>query len=121
NAGSNDLTFFSSFGAGRSIGTGGLTPSAAALVNFADGGPSGLIVMNSGDNRVALLLAGTDGPQVAALLTPGGLASLSDLAIGAIDAHSVDVYLTWEGRDAVSLVTFNLDQGTVETPRSDLV
>jgi hypothetical protein len=109
NAGSNDLTFFPDFGPGRSIATGGAGPTAAAAGDFTADGRTGLVVLNSLDSRVALLLPGSDGPQLAALLTPANLSALSDVALGRVDGQTLDVYVVSEGQDTATRLSFNLD------------
>jgi hypothetical protein len=116
NAGSNDLTFFADFGPGRSIASGGLAPTAAVAGAFALDGRTGLVVLNSLDNRVALLLPGSDGPQIAAVLAPGNLAGLSDLALGRLSGNAVEVYVTAAGQDAVTRLAFSLDLSPATPP-----
>jgi large repetitive protein len=61
NAGSNDLTFFSGFGPGRAIASGGSDPVAAVAGDFNHDGLLDLLVANHGDGRIALLLGGAAG------------------------------------------------------------
>jgi hypothetical protein len=112
NAGSNDLSYFPGFGPERRLASGGLDPTAAVAGDFAHDGRTDLVVLNSGDNRVALLMAGADGPTVAAVLTPNNLTNLSDLALGAVRGQALDVYVTTAGEEAVTALTFALDQAT---------
>jgi hypothetical protein len=65
--------------------------------------------VNSLDNQVALLLPGSDGPQLAAVLTPPNLSVLSDVALGSVDGHTLTVYVTAEGQDTATRLSFNLD------------
>jgi hypothetical protein len=116
NAGSNDLTYFPGFGPGRSIASGGLGPTAAAAGDFTRDGRTGLVVLNSLDNHVALLLPGSDGPQIAAVLAPGNLAGLSDLALGRLSGNAVEVYVTAAGQDAVTRLAFSLDLSPAAPP-----
>ena len=120
NAGSNDLTFFSSFGAGRSIATGGLSPTAAVMGDFVHDGLTGLVVVNSGSNQVSLMLAGIDGPQIAATLSIAGPSNLSDIALGAEGSTSAEVYVTREGSEAVTLLTFALNLSPDSRQSSEL-
>jgi hypothetical protein len=120
NAGSNDLTFFASFGPGRSISTGGLDPRAAVATDFTQDGRTDLIVLNQGSDQVSLLVPGLNGPKIAALQSPGTGGNLSDIALGAVSSDSVSVYLTTEGNEGVIPMTFALDLGPVLPPAGDL-
>jgi hypothetical protein len=120
-AGSNDLTYFPGFGAGRTVATGGLTPAAAVAGDFLQDGLTDLIVIHSGDDRVTLFLAGTEGPQIAAGLSPVGLGNLSDLALGALQGNSVEFYVTSEGQDTVTGLTFLLDVSPAARPPEEVL
>jgi hypothetical protein len=115
NAGSNDLTYFPGFGAGRSIATEGLTPVNAVAGDFLQNGLTDLVVLHSGDDHVTLFLAGTDGPQIAAVLSPAGLGNLSDLALGGVVDSAINIYVTVEGSNAVTGLTFVLDSSTTSS------
>jgi hypothetical protein len=121
NAGSNDLTYFPGFGAGRTIATEGLTPTAAVAGDFLQDGLTDLIVLHSGDDQVTLFLAGTEGPQIAAVLSSAGVGNLSDLALGAVQGNSVEVYVTAEGQDAVTGLTFVLDVSQAARPPEEVL
>ena len=72
NAGSNDLTFFANFGPGISVATAGVDPVAAIAGDFNHNGTTDLIVASS-NGYFTLLLAGSNGPQVANVFTvPSG-------------------------------------------------
>jgi hypothetical protein len=104
NAGSNDLTLFSAFGAGRSIASGGENPLAAVSADFNHDGSNDLLVVNNGDGRETLLLGGVDG------LTRSQTFSRADLPhpTAIVLAHLEDglaVYVTGEGQESALLLT----------------
>ncbi|HJZ94453.1 MAG TPA: VCBS repeat-containing protein, partial [Gemmataceae bacterium] len=101
NAGSNDLSFFAGFGAGRSIGTGGHGPVAAESADFNGDGLTDLVVANNGDGRVALFLGEADGPALARAFSRSDILHPTALALTA----EGDLYFTDEGREAAILLT----------------
>jgi hypothetical protein len=111
NAGSNDLTFFSNFGPGKSIPSGGNGPAAALAGDFTGNGLDDLIVANNGDGRVTLLLAGPGGPAPAETLSAEGLPHPTAVALASVGADEVGVYLAGEGVESVSLLTFDTHFG----------
>jgi hypothetical protein len=111
NAGSNDLTLFSGFGPGRSLPSGGLGPVAAVMGDFNHSGFDDLVVANA-DGRFALLMGGAEGPQVATVLSRADLLNPSDMALGAADGRGVDVYVTTDGNDAATQLTFAVGPAT---------
>ncbi len=121
NAGSSDLSFFSGFGPGHTIVSGGLNPTAAVMIDLNHDTYAGLVVINGGSNQVSLLLAGTDGPQIAAILSISSSSNLSDIALGATGDGSAAVYVTREGSEAVTLLTFALNFTLDQPPTSDLL
>jgi hypothetical protein len=74
---SNDLTYFPDFlsgaSVGRSIPSGGEGPVAAIARDFEHHGKTDLVVANSGDDHLAVLLGSANGPEPAATFTEPGL------------------------------------------------
>jgi hypothetical protein len=101
NAGSNDLSFFPGFGAGRSIAAGGDEPVAAAAADVNGDGLTDLLVANHGDGRVTLFLGDADGPALARTYSRPDLPHPTALALTA----EGDLYVTDEGREAAILLT----------------
>ncbi|MCI0461354.1 MAG: VCBS repeat-containing protein, partial [Gemmataceae bacterium] len=115
NAQSNDLTLFSGRSPGRSITLGGAEPVAALAEDFNYDGTSDLIVANSA-GHLTLLLGGSNGLQVTNLLVLANLVNVSDIALGSMDGHSVEIYASLEGEEAAVPVTFFLDLGFLMPP-----
>jgi hypothetical protein len=99
NAGSNDLTFFSDFGPGREIPTGGDRPVAAVAGDFRHDGLSDLVVVNNGDGVASLLLGGPDGPDLGETITLPGLLHPTDVALSPIAEDRPTFYVTEEGEE----------------------
>jgi hypothetical protein len=106
-SGSNSLTLFSGFGAGRILGSGGERPVAALAGDFNGDGFTDLAVVNNEDGHIALLLGGEEGPTLARALRAEVLAHPTDLALS---GDGTELYVSGEGEEAV--VRFTLDFGT---------
>jgi hypothetical protein len=126
NAGSNDLTFFPGFGAGRSIPSGGTNPAAAVMGDFRHDGFDDLLVAN-GDGRFVLFTGGTDGLQSVATALRRDLANASDMALASLGRTGLSLYVAVEGQESVAGLTFALDvsptlpsNGTADTSSSAL-
>jgi hypothetical protein len=106
-SGSNSLTLFSGFGAGRTFGSGGERPLAALAGDFNHDGLGDLIVANNDNGRVALLLGTEEGPALARLFGAAELSHPTDLALS---GDGTELYVSGEGAEAVA--RFTLDFGT---------
>ncbi|HMC64572.1 MAG TPA: VCBS repeat-containing protein, partial [Gemmataceae bacterium] len=104
NAGSNDLTFFSDLGAGRSIGAGGERPVAAVAGDFNHDGIDDLIVANRGDGREALLFGSEDGPGLAEIFSLADVPHPTALALSLL-GDSLRVFVNDEGTESAVLLT----------------
>ncbi len=124
NAGSNDLSFFSGFGAGRRFGSGGDTPLAGASGDFNGDGFSDLLVANNGDGVVSLLVGDAGGLALARTFTHADLLHPTALALATGDGV-VDVYVTAEGREsAIHLTSFGIPvpvAGAAEPSLADIL
>jgi hypothetical protein len=81
NAGSNNLTLFPDFGPGRSLSSGGDAPVAAVAGDFSHNGLTDLLVANSGDGLVSLLMGGENGPSLAETFSSPDLLHPTALAL----------------------------------------
>ncbi len=111
NAGSNDLTLFSNFGAGRSVGVGGVRPVAAVGGDFNQDGTADLIVANNGDGRITLLLGGAEGPTLARVFASAEVLHPTALALG---SDGLVFYVSSEGEELVASFTFDVSTGRGE-------
>ncbi len=106
NAGSNDLTVFSGFGAPRAVAAAGLDPVRAVAGDFTGDGTLDLLVA-SADGRFSLMERGETGLRMA-MAFASGLTAVSDMGLGSAPAGTVQVYVTLDGRDAAVPLTFVL-------------
>ncbi len=105
NAGSNDLTFFPGFGAGRSIASGGVTPVAGVVLLDAGGnGLSDLVVANNGDGAFAVFVGGAEGLSLASVFAQAGVPNPTALAVSGA-GEGVQIYATEEGEESAILLT----------------
>lgn len=122
NAGSNSLTFFSSFASagavGLSIASGGLSPVAALSGDFNRDGLSDLVVAHNGDGVVSLLLGHDGGLSLQATRT-AGLAHPTALAFADAAANELGVYVAGEGAEAVGRLAFALEFGPISLATSE--
>ncbi len=104
NAGSNDVSFRSSFGAARRFGSGGETPVAGAAGDFNGDGLGDLLVANNGDGVVSLLVGDAAGLLRAGTFAHEELLHPASLALAIRDGR-VDVFASGEGRESAVLLT----------------
>jgi hypothetical protein len=116
NSGSNDLTLFSGFGAGRSVGTGGTGPEAALAGDFNHDGFTDLVVVNGGDGSVTLLLGGEGGLTLAERQVSPDLLHATDVALAALRPDELDLFVAGATEDSVVAVTFGLQFGLGVAP-----
>ena len=116
NSGSNDLTLITDFTGSsppRTFPSGGLDP-VAAIVFHSDNGFDNLIVANNDDGHVALLEGSAEGlilePDIQTLLDP------TALAFSSFTGGQVEIYAATEGREAATLLTFQLGGETGGMP-----
>jgi hypothetical protein len=105
NAGSNDLTFFSDFGAGQSISSGGDHPLSAVEGDFNHDGLMDLAVANNGDGRVSLLLGDANGLALASTFGVDGMLHPTSLALG-LDGRTI--YIAGESGEFATPVDLSL-------------
>jgi hypothetical protein len=96
NAGSDDLSVFAGFGAGRTVSLGGAAPAAAVASEFRGNGTDGLIVADR-NGGFTLLEAGPSGLQVTAALAQSGLTNVSDVVLAGVNGDAVDLFVTVDG------------------------
>jgi hypothetical protein len=104
NAGSNDLTFFSNFGPGRSLSSGGATPVKALTQDVNGDGLSDMLVANNGDGRIALLLGEEGGISLAQTYSRADVPHPTALAL-AVSNAALQLYVTDESRESAILLT----------------
>lgn len=116
NTGSNDLTFFSGFGSGRTLKMAGADSVVAVADDFNHDGVGDLIVANS-DGLFTLFFGSANGPQAASTLSLPSLVNIADMVIGSMKSDAVNLYATVNGVEAAFLVTFGLDQSSASLER----
>jgi hypothetical protein len=119
-AGSNDITFFSSLGPGHHIATGGDTPLAVVAGDFNGDGTLDLLIANNGDGLVTLLTGGPQGPGLAATFSLADVPHPTDLAL-LVNGKESDVYLAGEGTEsALLLIVFGVALPVAALPEPPL-
>lgn len=122
NSTSDDVTFIAgAFGARpttQTISSGGASPDAAFAIDPSRSGVLDLVVANGGDGRLAVFRGGTDGLQLAGVITPSGVPAPTALAPGSSGGDGIDFFAVSAGEDAASLLHFDLGVASTYLPGS---
>jgi len=115
NAGSNDGTLITGLGSGsgqtRTFPTGGLHPTTGFAGDFTDNGFTDLVVGNTGDGRLALVLGGTDGLSLSQTVVSALAPSPTGLSFAGVSNGVLSFYVSTAGREAAVNLAFDLSGG----------
>jgi hypothetical protein len=111
NSGSNTISLIGQDGVTRTFGAGGVRPSTGFSGDFNGDGISDLVVGNSGDGHLALLLGGADGLSVAQTLFSPDAPSPTSLSFGGLSDGVLSFYVASAGREAALSLAFDLAGG----------
>jgi len=116
NASSNDGTLITGLGSGspqtQTFPTGGEQPTTGFAGDFTDNGFSDLVVGNTGDGRLALLLGGTSGLSLSQTLVSPEAPSPTSLSFAGLSNGVLSFYVSTAGREAAVNLAFDLSGGT---------
>ena len=118
NAGSNDGTLISGLGSvsplTQTFATGGERPATGFAGDFTGNGLTDLVVGNSGDGHLALLMAGADGLSLSQTLVSPQAPDPTGLSFGGISGGELSFYVSSAGREAATILAFDLGGGESE-------
>ncbi len=119
NAGSNDGTLISGLGSvsplTQTFATGGEHPTTGFAGDFTDNGLTDLVVGNSGDGHLALLMAGAAGLSLSQTLVSPQAPDPTGLSFGEVSGGELSFYVSSAGREAATILAFDLGGGESET------
>ncbi len=117
NAGSNDGTLISGLSSAspltQTFATGGERPATGFAGDFTGNGLTDLVVGNSGDGHLALLMAGAGGLSLSQTLVSPQALDPTGLSFGAVSNGELSFYVSSAGREAATILAFDL--GGVES------
>ncbi len=94
----------------QTISTGGVYPSSGFAGDFTGNGYSDLVVGNTADGRLALFLGGAGGLSLNQTTASAEVPSPTSLSFAGVSGGVLSFYAATAGREAASLLAFNLDQ-----------
>src|SRR5262249_1210169 len=107
------LSLIGQSGVTQTIAAGGLRPTSGFSGDFNGDGLTDLVVGHSGDGRFALLLGGSGGLSLSQTLTSAAVPNPTSLSCAGGSDGGLDFYAAGAGREAASLLAFNLQEGVV--------
>jgi hypothetical protein len=123
NSGSNTVSVIDpKSGVTQTLPTGGVFPSSGFAGDFSDNGFTDLVVGNSASGQMALFTGGAGGLSLNQSITSAEVPSPTSLSFAGVSGGVLSFYAATAGREAASLLAFNLNdqQGagpvSVQTP-----
>ena len=118
NAGSNDGTLITGLGSTslltQTFPTGGLRPTTGFAGDFTGNGLTDLVVGNSEDGHLALLMAGAGGLSLSQTLVSPQAPDPTGLSFGEVSGGELSFYVSTAGREAAIILAFDLGGGESE-------
>jgi hypothetical protein len=111
NAGSNTISLIDPGGAIQSIPTGGLRPSSGFAGDFTNSGFTDLVVGDSADGHIALLLGGVSGLSLSQTLFSADAPSPTALSFRGLSDGVLSFYVASAGHEAALSLAFDLTGG----------
>ena len=112
NAGSNDGTLITDLGAAspltQAFATGGERPTTGFAGDFTGNGLTDLVVGNSGDGHLALLMGGADGLSLSQTLVSPQAPDPTGLSFAGVSNGELGFYVSTAGREAATSLAFDL-------------
>jgi hypothetical protein len=94
----------------QTISTGGVLPTSGFAGDFNGSGFTDLVVGNFADGRIALFLGGAGGLSLNQSTTSAEVPSPTSLSFAGVSGGVLSFYAATAGREAASLLAFNLNQ-----------
>jgi hypothetical protein len=111
NAGSNTITVIGPTGAEQTLAAGGLHPTTGFAGDFLGNGFTDLVVGNSGDGHLALLLGGAGGLSLSQTLISDQAPEPTGLSFAGVSDGVLSFYASTAGREAAIALAFDLSGG----------
>jgi hypothetical protein len=115
NSGSNDGTLISGLRSGnpetQTFQTGGEQPTAGFAGDFTASGFTDLVVGNTGNGHLALLLGGTSGLSLSQTLISAEAPAPTGLSFAGVSGGVLNFYVSTAGREAALQLSFDLSGG----------
>jgi hypothetical protein len=112
NAGSNSISLIGQDGAIQTVPAGGLRPGSGFAGDFTGNGFTDLVVGNSADGHIALLLGGPSGLSLSQTLSSPEAPSPTALSFGGLSDGVLSFYVASAGREAALGLAFDLASGS---------
>ena len=122
NGGSNSISLInpSAGGVTETIPTGGVYPTSGFAGDFTSNGYTDLVVGNTADGRIALFTGGAEGLNLSQSTTSAAVPSPTSLSFAGLSDGVLSFYAATAGREAASLLSFNLDTQSTSTAAGQL-
>ena len=121
NAGSNNGTLITGLSAGspvtQTFATGGDSPTTGFAGDFLGNGFTDLVVGNTADGRLALLLGGPGGLNLAQTITSPAVPEPTGLSFAGVSDGTLSFYASTAGREAATALAFALEPPETVAPR----
>ncbi len=118
NAGSNDGTLITGLGSTspltQTFPTGGERPTTGFAGDFTGNGLTDLVVGNSGNGHLALLMAGAGGLSLSQTLVSPQAPDPTGLSFAEVSNGELSFYVSSAGREAATILAFDLGGGESE-------
>ena len=97
-----------------------MLPTSGFAGDFIGNGYTDLVVGNTADGRIALFTGGAEGLNLSQSTTSAAVPSPTSLSFAGLSGGVLSFYAATAGREAASLLSFNLDAQSTSTPAGQL-
>ncbi len=108
NAGSNTVTVIGPTGQEQTVGTGGTGPTTGFAGDFTGNGFTDLVVGDTADGHLSLLLGGAGGLSLSQTITSPAVPEPTGLSFAGVSDGVLSFYASTAGREAATALAFNL-------------
>ena len=109
NAGSNSITVIGPAGQEQTVSTGGTEPTTGFAGDFNGNGLTDLVVGNTADGHLALLMGGSGGLVLSQTITDPAVPEPTGLSFAGVSGGVLSFYATTAGREAATELAFDLN------------